>query len=261
MKRNIYTTNNKGFSLIEMSLVLVFASILATVVVPNEIRRVQIKYAENSSLEYAIIQDAERAYYINSDSWADIDTLKNDGYLNPNWSVKNPWGKDYVVTDNGNILTVSSEFPTDLTSVVAANLPSANVSGDVVESSIPLPGASSAASGVEQGVIVVWSGSIGNIPAGWELCDGSCSVICPDLRDKFIIGAGNSYAVDGTGGSLTHSHTFSGTTHGLAQTGGPRTRYHDIQEGSNGWNHNFSGTTSTGSSLPPYYALAFIIKV
>lgn len=47
-----------------------------------------------------------------------------------------------------------------------------------------------------KGIIVLWGGAIADIPAGWGLCDGSGER--PDLRDKFIIGAGNTYAVDET---------------------------------------------------------------
>lgn len=62
------------------------------------------------------------------------------------------------------------------------------------------------------GMIMLWSGSTGTIPSGWALCDGSSGT--PDLRDRFVVGAGNTYAVDATGGSAdatlpSHSHTAS----------------------------------------------------
>lgn len=68
-----------------------------------------------------------------------------------------------------------------------------------------------------KGVIVMWSGSADNIPEGWALCDGTNGT--PDLRDRFIVGAGGEYTVGDTGGAkevtLTteqmpkHSHTGS----------------------------------------------------
>ena len=48
------------------------------------------------------------------------------------------------------------------------------------------------------GMIVLWSGSIDNIPVGWALCNGQNGT--PDLTDKFIIGAGNKYNIGATGG-------------------------------------------------------------
>lgn len=47
-----------------------------------------------------------------------------------------------------------------------------------------------------KGIIVLWGGAIVDIPAGWALCDGNAGR--PDLRDKFIIGAGNTYVPDQT---------------------------------------------------------------
>ena len=56
------------------------------------------------------------------------------------------------------------------------------------------------------GGIIIWSGSIASLSAlapNWYLCDGTNGTI--DLRDKFIVGAGNSYAVAATGGATTHT--------------------------------------------------------
>lgn len=47
-----------------------------------------------------------------------------------------------------------------------------------------------------KGIICLWGGAIVDIPAGWALCDGNSGR--PDLRDRFVIGAGNTYAVDQT---------------------------------------------------------------
>lgn len=70
------------------------------------------------------------------------------------------------------------------------------------------------------GVIMAWSGSAASIPAGWTLCDGSDGT--PDLRDRFVIGAQGTHAVDDTGGATTHTHgtlntaDAGGHTHGLS---------------------------------------------
>ena len=146
---------------------------------------------------------------------------------------------------------------------------------------------------IPTGVIVMWSGSIATIPANWYLCNGANGT--PDLRDRFIVGAGTTYAVAATGGAATvtltaaqtpaHTHTFSATT----STDGAHTHTYQLPDLiSNGerdnnpqfgdttstattssagaHNHTISGTTSSigsGAShenLPPYYALAYIMK-
>ena len=46
-----------------------------------------------------------------------------------------------------------------------------------------------------RGGIVMWSGALNTWPAGWKLCDGNnannnTGIIIPDLRERFIVGAG-----------------------------------------------------------------------
>lgn len=64
------------------------------------------------------------------------------------------------------------------------------------------------------GVINIWSGSSTNIPSGWCLCDGSSktdrdgnTVSVPDLRDKFVVGAGTTYTPGNTGGVANQNIT------------------------------------------------------
>ena len=51
---------------------------------------------------------------------------------------------------------------------------------------------------VPAGIIVMWSGATNAIPSGWYLCNGANGT--PDLRDRFVIGAGSGYGVGATGG-------------------------------------------------------------
>lgn len=83
------------------------------------------------------------------------------------------------------------------------------------------------------GTIVIWSGSVANIAtsfgSSWALCNGQNGT--PNLTDRFIIGAGNSYAVGAAGGTTTyslsvanmpsHSHGVNdpGHAHGVADPG------------------------------------------
>jgi hypothetical protein len=52
-----------------------------------------------------------------------------------------------------------------------------------------------------RGAIIMWGGPIGNIPAGWQLCNGSNGT--PDLRNQFVMGAGNNFGVGATGGAAS----------------------------------------------------------
>ena len=70
-----------------------------------------------------------------------------------------------------------------------------------------------AGNGTPRGGIIMWSGAVNDIPDGWALCDGTNNT--PDLRNRFVIGAGNSYDVGTSGGSITKnfSHTHKGPSH------------------------------------------------
>ena len=131
------------------------------------------------------------------------------------------------------------------------------------------------------GVIVLWSGATGSIPSGYYLCDGANGT--PDLRNRFIVGAGSTYAVAATGGSadavvVSHTHTAtatdSGHTHsytanngninaagspgvqsGNASTYTTATGYANVTV-----TNASTGVSATNANLPPYYALAYIMK-
>lgn len=80
---------------------------------------------------------------------------------------------------------------------------------------VRFPDASEQTAALPIGAVVVWTGSIVSIPVGWQLCDGTNG--SPDLRDRFVVGAGNTYAVGDIGGDASvvltapqlpdHTHT------------------------------------------------------
>ena len=146
--------------------------------------------------------------------------------------------------------------------------------------------------GIPSGGIIIWSGSAAAIPSGWYLCNGSNGT--PDLRNRFIVGAGSTYSVGGTGGSAdaivvshthtgttnssgTHDHTSAttvprvqiGTDNGTAWAGaasgtyGTSTTTTPVAE-AGAHTHTFttasSGSSGTNANLPPYYALCYIMK-
>ena len=151
--------------------------------------------------------------------------------------------------------------------------------------------ASALATSLPTGIINMWYGTIANIPTGWLLCDGTNGT--PDLRDRFIVGAGSAYAVGATGGSAnatlpTHTHTFTGTalgTHNHSTTfnqtskGNNATPYMlsnpfigenlngsvaldttSVSAGTPSGTNSTEGSSATNANLPPYYALAYIMK-
>lgn len=135
---------------------------------------------------------------------------------------------------------------------------------------------------VPQGLISLWYGSIITIPSGWAICDGTNGT--PDLRDRFVVGAGTSYAVGATGGTkdavvVSHSHTATSTVSdpGHAHTGATATAtgaYNGTKlvadDGTTGTSTTgisvstsvaSTGVSGTNMNLPPYYALAYIMKL
>jgi hypothetical protein len=173
---------------------------------------------------------------------------------------------------------------------------------------------------VPVGGIIMWSGNIASIPTRWALCNGSNGT--PDLRDRFIVGAGSTYAPGATGGSkdaivVSHSHsassTFSGSplgshSHSATSTVTDPGHVHNVTSMSNGETGtakfvngndgtapsgvtvpsattgitvgtsissesagtpsgsvsttvNTEGSSGTNANLPPYYALAYIMRI
>lgn len=146
------------------------------------------------------------------------------------------------------------------------------------------------------GAIILWSGAANAIPTGFVLCDGTNST--PDLRDRFVVGAGSTYAVGATGGAASvtlteanmpaHSHTATVTDGGHSHTTSGRlvdsydggsddyvmadlttTGSTDDTQQTSTTNSATTGISvaisSTGSgsaheNRPPYYALCYIMK-
>jgi microcystin-dependent protein len=153
--------------------------------------------------------------------------------------------------------------------------------------------AGNASDAVPSGVIVMWSGAINNVPLGWALCDGTNGT--PDLRDRFIVGAGNSYTIGNTGGEAMHvltlsemplhthmqdphTHIQNPHSHNLSVSYSDANEAH-AQAGENTDVRNISTAPSTATNQdsvatnqntggggahenrPPFYALAFIMKL
>ena len=183
----------------------------------------------------------------------------------------------------------------------SANLQPRHVNVDTVDG---LHASDLISGGIIVGAIVMWSGTLGGsdghrpVVGGapnedWHLCNGDTvgSVTTPDLRDKFVVGAGSSYVKGATGGATTASHGHAAGTlsnNGHTHNGGPLTvgapsSGVEVQSGSGttvatshhvhglGGNvqtlgggdppHSGSTALSSPSILPPYHGLYYIMKV
>ena len=143
------------------------------------------------------------------------------------------------------------------------------------------------ASAFVTGMIILWYGDTSNIPGGFVLCDGQNST--PDLRDRFIIGAGNNFSAGGTGGSNSvtlseanlpsHRHfVVSNSLGGQNRTGSNVSANNQVAKGTGAGNlyesYNLASTggsasagrsSSVGSGTafdnkPLYHALCYIMK-
>jgi hypothetical protein len=150
-----------------------------------------------------------------------------------------------------------------------------------------LQNAPASAPSLPSGAIILWSGSIGSIPSGYVICDGTNST--PDLRDRFVVAAGNNYSVGQTGGSadaivVSHTHTatsvvtdpghfhnfnanaleHTGSAYGTGNNGNAWDQFPSTLTATTGitvaTTNASAGTSGTGANNPLFYALAYIMK-
>ena len=245
--------------------------------------------------------------YIINNGLADAVTVKNT----TGTGVAVPAGKSMWVYNNGtNVVEVTTHTPVSSGGTGAYTLTANNViigngtsavgfvapgaSGNLLTSNGTTWTSAAAPTAFITGMIILWSGSIASIPSGFALCDGTSGT--PDLRNRFIVGAGSTYAVNATGGSadaivVSHNHTASSTSSSSVSDPGHNhnVNVENTSEGS-GDNEptnaitgntvttttattgisvstststtiNTAGSSGTNANLPPYYALAYIMKL
>ncbi len=248
--------------------------------------RLNLTGTTGGSARELVVPAIEKMYVVNN-GCADTVTIKVLGQT----GVAVPAGKTIVVFNNGTDCTDAITHLRNLTLATAlpaasggTGINAAGTAGNVLTSN-GSAWVSSGAAYVPSGGIIMWSGSIASIPSGWYLCDGLNGT--PNLRDKFIVGAGTTYAVADTGGSpnaivVSHTHTAtvtdSGHTHsvtgwlggaspgsgGGADPGQRLSSNTSVTSASNttGITVGISttGSSATNANLPPYYALAYIMK-
>jgi len=178
---------------------------------------------------------------------------------------------------------------------LSANIPRLNAGNQTFAGNMTVNGNLSVASPstfngfgtIPIGGIIIWSGALNQIPAGWALCNGGTvnGRTTPNLLDRFVVGAGSAYSVGATGGAnlvtLTesqipaHNHAFQDGFYieNYGADSWPGTFIGNGFQGSGDtdrdnrfiWYRNVS-TFNTGGgqaheNRPPYYALAYIMRV
>lgn len=150
---------------------------------------------------------------------------------------------------------------------------SIRINGDLIGLSASNIDGLPSGSGFPSGGIIIWSGASDAVPSGWALCDGANGT--PDLRDRFVVGAGSTYAVGAKGGEAVHTLTENEMPSHFHELGGERCVAEVYNTETNGpvWLANddppdapdpkthYTGGNQPHNNLPPYYALCYIMKL
>ena len=213
----------------------------------------------------------------NGVDWIDADTTSFANSVNVGVNVDGTNADQFVSFFGANSGNQPNRVDNDFTYNPSTNTLKV---GNIIDSS-------GNASAFVTGMIILWYGNTGNIPGGWVLCDGNNST--PDLRDRFVIGAGNNFSAGNTGGnnSLTlseanlpsHRHfVVSNSLGGQNRTGsnvsannqvakgtGAGNLYESYNLASTGSNASAGRSSSVGSGTPIdnkplYHALCYIMK-
>jgi hypothetical protein len=264
-----------------------------------------------------------------------LDLNRNNAYLDSPEFTGSPTAPTQSTSDNSTKLATTAYVKSNLASYAplaspaltgTPTAPTAGAGTNTTQLATTEFVSAAVSAALPNGIISMWKGTVATIPTGWALCDGNNGT--PNLKNKFIVGAGATYTPGDTGGatsatsssngSHTHtitvnsdgSHAHTATTsssgahyHGLGNvnTNGSGTHY-DANSYTYGsakervmWGgsyldttrksttdgaHTHTLTTSTGgahthtassgsagghthtvATLPPYYALAFIMKL
>jgi microcystin-dependent protein len=132
--------------------------------------------------------------------------------------------------------------------------------------------------GLPVGSIILWAFDAASIPKGWAVCNGLGGTV--DLRDRFVVGAGGTYAPGATGGAASvtisvaqlpaHNHPVIDPGHvhagGVTAANLAGASAGGLQTGNTGSAVTGITTGNTGSGnpvpiLPPYFAALYIQKV
>jgi len=284
--------------------------VIGNIHISGKVATSEISGVSSSSIRItSVTSNLQQVYIENNNSGPAIKVVQGGGDQSIAEFYDKETGIALMLTNDGR-LGIGTDVVTD----------KMNVNGTIQATNLTIGNVTNAY--MPRGGIILWSGSIATIPIGWLLCDGTGGT--PNLRDRFVVGAGSTYAVGATAGATTATlvaanlppHAHSGTTDGVgnhshtassvaagshshshiyAYVGNSANMWHQNRadgiasggdnrtwgsgaistEGSHahtitvdaGGAHSHTFTTGNGpgtstafSILPPYYALAYIMK-
>ena len=213
----------------------------------------------------------------NGVDWIDANTTSVNNSINVGVNVDSTDADQFVSFFGANSGNQPNRVDNDFTYNPSTNTLKV---GNIIDSS-------GNASAFVTGMIILWYGDTTNIPGGWVLCDGNSST--PDLRDRFVIGAGNNFNAGSTGGSNSvtlstsnlpsHRHfVVSNSLGGQNRTGSNVSANNQVAKGTGAGNlyesYNLASTGSNASAgrssavgdgtaidnKPAYHALCYIMK-
>lgn len=174
----------------------------------------------------------------------------------------------YIIINNNKY-----EHLTSLSNEAIQSLASAYNTGNMAVTNLNVTGSFNL---LPRGVIVAWYYS--TVPNGWALCDGTNGT--PDLRSRFVIGSGQGIGltnrpIGSYGGEESHvlslneipSHTHTMPGDDMLESWATRLSNisYDADSRYSGNGGIFATSSSGGSqahnNMPPYYALAYIMKL
>ena len=213
----------------------------------------------------------------NGVDWIDANTTSVNNSINVGVNVNSTDADQFVSFFGANSGNQPNRVDNDFTYNPSTNTLKV---GNIIDSS-------GNASAFVTGMILLWYGDTSNIPGGWVLCDGNNST--PDLRDRFVIGAGNNFNAGSTGGSNSvtlstsnlpsHRHfVVSNDLGGQNRTKSNDSANNQVRKGTGAGNlyesYNLASTGSDAASgrssavgdgtaidnKPAYHALCYIMK-
>ncbi len=226
---------------------------------------IYLMFKKNTKENFDVNDDIKQAINDIFDVNDDIKQAINDIYKADINAIRNLSNFANEIKNNNDSFTIPAKTTT---------LTDLNVTGNIVQF---------------KGLIVIWSGTIVDIPKGWALCDGNkykldsnniaiidnTGVQTPDLRGRFVLGSGQGNTltnrnINDIGGEETvtltipempsHNHKINETPATNCFQGGvcSGNRYLVFKEEQTTTNE---GNGQPHNNMPPFYVLTYIMKL